>query len=123
MPDDENTPKRGRGRPPARLPDEVIARVGPPPIDPVTGRPDPIRAAQWVNHLLLELAWLECRGLAPSTLGQRVRATAGAIIRAMPDHVRAELDARIRGDAAVDDADDAGAVPEPVTRGPAAVRG
>src|SRR5688572_17163607 len=92
-------PKLGRGRPPAKLPDEVIQRIGPRPTD------DPVAAAKWVSKLLLELAWLECCGLAPQKLGERVRATAGAIIRAMPDHVRAELDARIRGDDAGNDAD------------------
>jgi hypothetical protein len=109
--------KRRGGRPVARLPQDVIDRLGPPPTD------DPLAGARWLSSLLLELIWLECQGQAPDALGQRIRATAGAAVRAMPDHVRALLDARLRGEADGEAAEAPGQAAEAIGTGPATVRG
>lgn len=104
-----DTDKPKRGRPTAKLPPEVIAALG-------DGPPaDPLEAAAWVNRLMLQVLWLECRGLIPETLSQRLRATSGAFIRSIPDAIKAALDERIKASIAGEDTEGAGGqAPEPI---------
>ena len=102
--------KNKGGRPRAKLPEDLLARIGPPPADP-------IQAGRWVSRLMLELLWLEARGEAPAKLAERLKSIAGAAIRALPAEAAAELDRRLRAGDEEGKAETAGPTPEPVTQG------
>lgn len=69
--------RAGAGRKPAKLPDDVIKRLGAPPDDPKKMRP-------WVAKLLAEVQWGVINGTINSDLAANLRAGAGSIARVLP---------------------------------------
>jgi hypothetical protein len=81
------------GRPRARLPDDVLALIGPMPTTGVLER------AHWANKVLLTALDLSIRGALDKELAATIRAFAGTISRTIPLDVAAELERRLRADA------------------------
>lgn len=72
----------GAGRPRSKLPEAVIEKLGPPPLDAASLR-------TWNARLLAEVQWLSIRGEIATDLAASLRANAGAIERALPPAPRA----------------------------------
>lgn len=94
------------GRPRDRLPQATLDRLGEPPQN------DPLRLAAWTSQLLAEVAWLVARGEVHKELAASLRATCGAIDRAVPAATLAEIDRLMRADADAIASDDLGPQPE-----------
>ncbi len=77
------------GRPKARLPDDSIARLGPPP----TG---PLELIRWHALMLAEVQWLTALGEIGPDIASSLRAGAGTAARLLPPDIAAALDAKIR---------------------------
>lgn len=73
------------GRPKAKLPEESIARLGPPPTD------DPFALVRWHAACLAEVQWLAMRGEIGSDLASSLRAGAGTAARLLPPDIVAAL--------------------------------
>jgi hypothetical protein len=85
--------RRGAGRPAARLPADVLARLGPPPSEPTK-----LRA--WNAQLAAAVLWLGARGEIGPSLEARLRAGVGSVIKSLPAVVRGD------DEHSEDDADD-----------------
>lgn len=96
------------GRPRNRLPQDLLDRIGPPP-------DSPLQLARWASSLLAQVAWLQFQGKVADGLAATVRATVGAITRAQPTDIMAELERLLREDAGERAADDVGPQPEKVS--------
>lgn len=104
----------GAGQPRSALGDALLKSIGEPP------EGDPIAAALWLHGALLKLWWAEAKGECPPSLAERLRATAGAVMRSLPDSAKAELDRRLKKGATKR----TGPAPEPArTDGPPTYRG
>jgi hypothetical protein len=80
------------GRPRARLPDDVLALIGPMPAGV-------LERAHWANRVLITALDLSIRGQLDKELAATIRAFAGTISRTIPLDVAAELERRLRADA------------------------
>lgn len=76
------------GRPKARLPPESIARLGPPPTDP-------LQLVRWHAQVLAEVSWLSMQGELGSDLASSLRASAGTAARLLGPDVLAALDDKL----------------------------
>lgn len=101
-------PAKKRGRPRSKLPQEVLDRLGPPP-------EGALARSHWSSRLLAETAWLSLRGEVNREVASEVRAFVGAIQRAQPMDVAAELDKVLRADSEAIEADEIGPQMEKLT--------
>lgn len=88
------------GRPRTTLPQDLIERVGEPPLDA------PLQLSRWASKLNTIAGWMALKGKLNKGLADRVRAFAASVTRSQPTDVAAELERLLRedaGDRAVDD--------------------
>jgi hypothetical protein len=102
--------RAGAGRKRARLPQETLELIGPPP----TG--SPLAMGRWWQAAGAHLGWLLLRGEVPPKLIDKFRAQAATFIKALPADILHEADKLLRGE---DEAreDDAGAELEDIEPG------
>lgn len=102
--------RRGAGRKRAKLPDDVIDKIGPPPTD------SPLKMARWWQSAGAHLSYLLLQGAVPTKLVDRFRAQAATYIKALPADILHEADKLLRGE---DEAreEDAGAELEDIDGG------
>jgi len=75
-----------------KIPPEVLARIGPPPID------FPLKMARWWLKLVAEAAWLYAQGLMPAEHLDKLRAVSASAAKILPEDLRFEAERRLKED-------------------------
>jgi hypothetical protein len=78
--------RKGAGRKKDALPEDVLADLGPPPLD------SSLLTTRWWNKLLALLGWLRARGLVGRELAGDLRSLAATAGKLVPEDLRAAVD-------------------------------
>jgi len=80
------------GRPRSRLPEDVIATIGAPPMDPA----DALGRTRWASLLVTQVAWLEANGLIGADLADRLCKRAAVAARVFPTDLVLAVESKLR---------------------------